>query len=331
MHGDTCRNRHPTETRGFNCTVTSGMLTIMGIPKEVIQQAARQGGYVTRAQLLRAGVSASAVDRRISDGELTVVSQGTYQVFASNDHIDLIRGALLALPKAVASHQSAAHLLDFPRLPKLEPTVLVASHTTHTFPGVMVRRCDDLDPSHLTTVERVPVTNVVRTVFDLAGVIQFSEFDAIAEALILAGRMELRHLERITDQLARRGKPGSRSARDFIEIRSGTDSKSTTLERRGRAALVAAGLAPPIAQFSIPWDPGRRFDAAYPNAMLAVEWDSRAWHQQRAAMTADRERDREAALHGWFVARFTWQDVTENPANVGATVAALLNDRRAAS
>ncbi|MGH3649464.1 MAG: endonuclease domain-containing protein, partial [Acidimicrobiia bacterium] len=242
-----------------------------------------------------------------------------------------IRGALLALPGAVASHHSAAHLLDFPRLPKLKPTVLVASHTTHKFTGVTVRRCEDLDRSHLTIVERVRVTNVVRTAFDLAGALEFNEFDAMAEALILAGRMELRHLERMTNQLARRGKPGSRSARDFIAIRSGTDSRATILERKGHAALVAAGLPSPIAQFPIPWDPGRRFDDAYPDAMLAIEWDSRAWHEQRAAMRADRKRDREAALHGWFVARFTWQDVTENPADVGATVAALLNDRRAAS
>jgi hypothetical protein len=303
----------------------------MGVPKAVLERAARQGGYVTRAQLVQAGLSDSAIDRRVSSGELVVVSYGTYQLLRSTNHIDLIRGAVLALPDAVASHQSAAHLLDLPRLPALMPTVTVASHTTHEFPGVVVRRSDDLTRKHLTTVDRVPVTNVPRTLFDLAGLLDFREFDGIAEAAIVAGRMEMRHFEGIAGELARRGKRGSRAAQDFVAMRSGTDPRSTALERKGRAALIAAGLPPPVAQYPIPWSSGRRFDDAYPDAKLAIEWDSRAWHQQRASMQSDRQRDRDAAVHGWYVIRFTWDDVTKRPAEVGATVAFLLQNRRAAS
>ena len=292
-----------------------------------MQQAAKQGGHVARAQLLDGGMSARAVDRLVGSGELTVVESGVYQVFPSDDHIDLIRGALLALPDAVASHESAAHLLKFPRLPDLRPTVMVRSHTTHRFPNVTVRRCDDLDRTHLTKVDRIRVTNVARTVFDLAGVLQFGEFEEIAEALILSGRLELRHLERLLDELARRGKPGVRAARDFIEMRSGGDPKATKLERKGREVLAAHGLPTPEPQYPIPWDPQRRFDDAYPEAMLAIEWDSRAWHTQSKAMASDRERDREAATHRWFVVRFTWQDVTERPEEVARTVATLLKQR----
>lgn len=305
------------------------MLGEMGLPKRIIEQAARQGGYVTRDQLFSAGLSESSVDRRLRTGELTVVARSTYQVIPSSDHIDLIRGALLTLPDAVASHQSAAHLLHFPRLPKLVPTVVVASHTTHRFPGVTVRRSDDLDKSHLTNVEGVRLTSIVRTTFDLAGILKFKEFDVMAEALILDGRMELRHFERITNELARRGKPGSRAARDFITIRLNGDPRATLLERKGRSVIAEAGLPLPIPQYPIPWDPDRRFDDAYPDATLAIEWDSRRWHEQRAAMAEDRKRDREAALHAWYVARFTWEDVTEHPDEVAATIAGLLEDRLA--
>jgi hypothetical protein len=303
----------------------------MGVPKAVLERASRQGGYVSRAQLVEAGLSDSAIDRRVSSGELVVVSHGTYQLLPSTDHIDLMRGAVLALPGAVASHQSAAHLLDLPRLPTLMPTVTVASHTTHRFPGVVVRRSDDLTRKHLTTVDRVPVTNVLRTLFDLAGLLDFREFDGVAEAAIVAGRIQLRHFDEITGELARRGKRGSRSARDFVAMRLGTDPRSTALERKGRAALIAVGLPPPVAQYPIAWSPGRRFDDAYPDAKLAIEWDSRAWHQQRSAMQSDRQRDREAAIHGWHVIRFTWDDVSKRPGEVGATVAVLLQNRRTAS
>lgn len=300
----------------------------MALPKPLVERAARQGGYITRTQLLEAGISPSAIDRRIRSHELTVVSEGTYQVFPSAEHIDLMRGALLALPEAVASHQSAAHLLDFPRLPELVPTVMVASHTTHRFHGVIVRRCDDLEKSHLTGVSGVRVTNVARTAFDLAGILEFGEFDAIAEALILDGRLKLRHFGAMTDDLARRGKPGSRAAKDFIAIRLGGDPRATALERRGRAVLASAGLPAPVPQFPIPWDPRLRFDDAYPDARLAIEWDSRAWHLQKKAMAADRRRDREAALHAWYVIRFTWEEVTNEPEQVAATVTRLLDERR---
>lgn len=300
----------------------------MGITRSIVERASRQGGYITRQQLLDAGHSESAIDRMVRSADLLVVSHGTYQVFPSEDHIDLMRGAVLTLPGAVVSHQSAAHLLEFPVLPALEPTVTVASHTTHKFPGVTVRRCHDLARSHLTTFQRLRVTNVARTTFDLAGILDYDEFDAIAESLILAGRMEPRHLERIEDELARRGKRGSRSVHDFVAVRAGRDPKATTLERKARAALAAAGLPTPVPQFPIPWSPGKRFDDAYPDATLALEWDSRAWHEQRAAMTSDRARDREAAMHGWFVARFTWEEVTKRPEQVGESVAFLLRHRR---
>lgn len=301
----------------------------MALPRPLIERAARQGGYITRDQLLAGGLSASAVDRRIRSGELTVVSESTYQVFPSSDHVDLMRGALLALPEAVVSHQSAAHLLEFPRTPALVPTVVVASHTTHKFRGVIVRRCDDLDKSHLTRVDGLRVTNIARTIFDLGGILEYAEFDAIAEALILDGRMKIHHFERMTNDLARRGKPGSRAAKEFIAVRFGGDPRATALERRGRAVLAAAGLRPPIAQYQIPWDPGRRFDDAYPEARLAIEWDSRAWHLRKAAMAADRRRDREAALHGWYVIRYTWEEVTDEPELVATTVASLLRERQA--
>lgn len=306
------------------------MLGQMGIAKRVLDLAARQGGYIRRGQLMSQGLSPSAIDRRVNEGEITAVTPGVYLVIPSRDHIDLMRGAVLALPDAVVSHQSAAHILRFSKLPALKPTVVVPSHTTHRFPGVTVRRCDDLIDSDMVEVEGLAVTNTTRTFFDLGRLLKFREFDAIGEALIIAGRMELDQFEQMTHRLARRGKPGSRSAHDFLEIRAGSDRKATVLERKGRAVLTAAGLPEPIPQFPIPWAPCCRFDDAYPDAQIALEWDSRAWHQQRAAMAADRRRDREAAAHGWVLLRYTWDEVTKTPQDIVNTVATLLRDRQLA-
>ncbi|HEU4894679.1 MAG TPA: hypothetical protein VFT85_02485, partial [Acidimicrobiia bacterium] len=281
-------------------------------------------------QLVAYGLSPSIIDRRVNEGVLTPVVPGVYVVFPARDDTDLLRGAVLALPDAVVSHHSAAHLLDFPRLPERKPTVVVPSHTTHRFPDVTVRRCNDLVPGDVTEVDGLPVTSVTRTLFDLSRLLRFREFDAIGESLIISGMMELGNFDDMTERLARRGKGGSRFARLFLEIRSGHESKATVLERKGREVLAGGGLPKPEAQHPIPWAPTRRFDDAYPDARLAIEWDSRAWHQQRAAMTADRRRDREAAAHGWVVVRLTWDEITETPHESVSSVGSLLRDRRTA-
>ena len=267
----------------------------------------------------------------MSAGDLTPAIPGIYIVIPSVDYVDLLRGAVLGLPKAVVSHQSAAHLLRFPKPPVLIPTVVVASHTTHRFPGVTVRRCSDLAESDVVVVDGLAVTNVVRTFFDLGGLLRFKHWDAIGESLIIAGKMELASFEDLTVRLARRGKPGSRHAHEFLQVRTGHIPKATVLERRGRDVLAQAGLPAPLSEYQIPWQQGHRFDDAYPEARVAIEWDSRAWHEQRAAMAADRRRDREAAAHGWVVLRFTWEEVTDRPHEVVETVGLLLHDRKIAS
>jgi hypothetical protein len=273
-------------------------------------------------------MSGSSIDRRIAAGELEVVVSSVYRVYDSPEHPDLIQGALLALPNAVASHQSAAHLLAFPRLPSLVPTVTVPSHTTHVYPGIIVRRCTDMQRSDITTVNGIRSTTVARTAFDLSGVLEYSLFDEIVEALLVAGRLELRHLERVLARLGRKGKPGTRPVRDFISLRAGIDPKATKLEIKGRAVLARRGVPTPVPQFPLPWDESRRFDDAYPDAMVAIEWDSRLWHLRQQAMTDDRRRDRMAARQGWVVLRFTWEDVTERPDEIADTVAVVLAARR---
>ena len=300
----------------------------MEVSKAVIDLATKQGGYVRRDQLVDIGLSQSAIDRRVKARVLTAAANGTYIVIPSDSHIDLMRGATLSLSKAVVSHQSAAHILRFPRLPPLEPTVVVPSHATHRFPGVTVRRCDDLDDSDIVKVDGLAVTSVVRTMFDLSGVLSFDEFDAVAESLLIERRTDLASFERITSRLARRGKTGSRAAKEFLRIRAGDTGLATALERRGQALLSAHRLPPPTQQFPIPWSPSQRFDAAYPTERIAIEWDSRAWHEQRSAMTADRRRDRQAVAHAWVVLRFTWEDIADRPDEVIETVSQLLKDRQ---
>ncbi len=96
------------------------------------------------------------------------------------------------------------------------------------------------------------------------------------------------------------------------------------MERLGARILITEGLPAPHFEFSIPWEADRRFDVAYPDQLLAIEWDSRRWHTRADAFVRDRERDRRAVLHGWRVLRFTWEDLTDQPLMVVESVRGAL-------
>ncbi len=57
-----------------------------------------------------------------------------------------------------------------------------------------------------------------------------------------------------------------------------------------------------------------------------TELDSRTWHEQRAAMDADRRKDQRALANDYAPFRFTWRHLTrewaENSADLLATLAA---------
>jgi hypothetical protein len=112
----------------------------MRIVGEMMRLAARQGGYARREQLVALGLSPSAIDRRVNEGELTPVTPGVYRLFPPRDHTDLLRGAVLALPDAVVSHQSAAYLHGFSILPEMQATVVVPSQTTEPHDGAHAGR-----------------------------------------------------------------------------------------------------------------------------------------------------------------------------------------------
>ncbi len=69
---------------------------------------------------------------------------------------------------------------------------------------------------------------------------------------------------------------------------------------------------------------GYEVDFTWPDRRLAVETDSAGFHETTRARRNDPTRDRALMLAGWRVARFTWWDVTAQPARVASELSALL-------
>lgn len=283
--------------------------------------ASRQGGVITLAQATGCGLGRDAIRHRIKVKRWTAVSRSIYRLIEMDEPHQLIRAAVAVLPNSVVSHEAAAEIHGIPRVRRGLAVVSVHSRTTHSFPGVTVHRNHDLHESHTELQGDLPTTTLPRTVIDLAGLLHPKHVERIVDDLITQKRLSIERINRVLSDVARRGKPGSGTMRTILAGRGvGPERNATQLERRGLAVLRDGGLPVPSLEHAIPWNPARRFDACYPMWRIAIEWDSRRWHQSDEAFEQDRERDRSALLHGWSVYRFTWRDVTERPDQVVETI-----------
>lgn len=288
----------------------------------------RQGGFLRRDQAFAFGLTRSQVAQRLRDGRWSRVGKYGYLLVAMQQPIDRVRAAVAGLPGAVGSHETAAELHGIPRVRRGLAVVTVHSQTTHVFPGVTVRRSHDIGEEDIVEIDGLPVTGVARTIVDLAALLTPAHLGAIVDDAVAAGLTSIEELMGLRDRIARRGKPGVKTLREVLDERAPGPERGTSLERRGAQILIDGGLPEPEYEFPIPWDGGRRFDAAYPEHRLAIEWDSIRWHTQLDAFQRDRERDRAATIHDWRILRFTWKDVSEHPERVVATVRTALGANR---
>jgi len=68
---------------------------------------------------------------------------------------------------------------------------------------------------------------------------------------------------------------------------------------------------------------GMTVDCLWPEEWVIVELDGGPAHGGPAAMKRDRERDLALRGMGYTVVRYTWEQVTERPAEVAADLRAL--------
>lgn len=213
---------------------------------------------------------------------------------------------------ATASHASAGRLwpLDgFEATEAVEITVPVGRHTS--LDGVTVHRTRNLHPRDRTRIGEIPVTRVERTLIDIA-------LSADEEALEIATESAIRRGFTTTERLARRvgdhwGKHGLRPLRYFIRLQQEKPSKSRW-EVKLRRLIREAGLPEPVREFSV-WDGEkmREVDLAYPDGLIAIEYDSYTWHSRRQEWERTHTRSANLISLGWTVLPVTMDDIELRP------------------
>jgi very-short-patch-repair endonuclease len=205
---------------------------------------------------------------------------------------------------AVLSHSSAGELWGMlrARRPPSPPAVDVDVHVTVPTEagrkrrrGVVAHRSRTLTPKHVTRHLNIPVTTPSRTLADLRRTLPQSQF---AAALRQAEFLRLPIAEKL----------GSDHTRSELETRF------LALCRRHRLPKpeVNVGVGP----FTV--------DFLWPEKRLVVEVDGWDTHQTRSAFEDDRSRDLKLKLLGYEVVRFTWRQLADDPAAVGAALRKLL-------
>jgi hypothetical protein len=279
---------------------------------EVVAAFARvQHGLVTLLQLLEAGLTESAISKRVARGALHRVHRTVYSV----GHIALSREArflaavLASGPGALLSHLSAAELWQISRF--RAHLIAVVAPRKREVKGVRVHAARHLHRRDATSRNRIPVTSTPRlfvdltdvlTAYQLANVIHeaafrghFSELatrDAIERA---NGRHNLHVLEKAL-RLNAAGSAGTKSGHEDAFL----------------ALLDSIGFPEPRVNTDLH---GFEVDFHWPQRKLAVEVDG-VGHGRPRTLRDDAHEDRTLRAAGYTVLRFTGDDLQRRPAEV---------------
>jgi hypothetical protein len=225
-----------------------------------------------RVQLLAAGISSSAIGRRIDTGALIPRYRGVYRVghVAPSVEADYHAAVLACGPGSFLSGSAAAHLYGLLRRRKA-PAPEVTTRAKRRIPGLATRRARGLGPRDTTIYRGIPATTVPRTLVDLGATLTIDELAvACHEASVRHGVKP----ERVEESLERKpNAPGGAKLRRVL--RGDVAVSLSRLERSFISLIDKEGLPRPLTNAPAG---GRHVDCRWPECRLTVELDSYRFH-----------------------------------------------------
>jgi very-short-patch-repair endonuclease len=269
-----------------------------GPEAQIARLAEREQGVLATEELLACDLSPSGISRRVRASRLHRLHPGVYAV----GHTALSREArLLAAVKACGkgaalSHQRAAELWDLsPRCPGPTHVTVPVARNPARDRRITVHRSRTLTQADVTRREGIPVTTVSRTLLDLKRALSRELWEAAV------------------DRARSRGMDVSGIV-DEAPTRSALERKLLRLCRRHRIPEPRVNV--PVGAFLV--------DFLWAESRLIVEVDGYEYHRGRKSFEADRARDAELTRKGYRVLRFTYRQVTQDPARVARALWDLL-------
>ena len=275
-------------------------------------QAAREAGY-TRGQIrhrLQSGQWSRVVGQVVMD---TTRPAGAYErIVAANS----------TWPEGIVGLRTAAEWYGIPIERARRVEVYTTMHRRPTADLLPLR--GTLAPHEVDRRPRsgVAVTTCERTIIDCLALLP--ENDATAVLAYVMSRSMLCYDDLLTAIADRHGRPGVAQLRMIAKFsRKGAVNKA---ERRLQELLEAAGLTGWTSVEKVRDGTGRIIadpDILFVRENVIVELDGRSAHGSRRFQD-DRTRQNALVMLGYTILRFTWEDLTQRPSYVVATVRAAL-------
>jgi hypothetical protein len=234
-----------------------------------------------------------------------------------------IGAGLLLADRGAVSGRSAAALWGTDVLVRGAPIEVTVPRSIRIRAGsrlAVIR--SELPTADIAAWAGIPVTNAVRTAFDLGRRPPLTEAVVALDAMLAARLVTHADLARFTASHAEW--PGSRRLR--LAVRLSDSGAASPMESRMRMVLIAGGLPRPVTQFEVYDEQGlfvARLDMAYPRKRLGIEYEG-DHHRGPAAFQHDLRRINALRACGWTVLRFGSRDIYREPAKVVAMVRRVL-------
>ena len=269
------------------------------------------------------------IHRLNEQGWLAREHQGVYRVGALTMD-GVLWAAVLAMGEgAVVTHRSAGHELAVLRGRWPRAVDVTAPTRRRARDGIRVHIAR-LHPRDVTTRRGLRFTTVSRTLLDLAADLSEPALQAAVDEARVQRRL---HRPSIEATIARApGHHGIGALRRAVARHDrGRGIPVGDFERRAIGFLRDHDFPPYVRNFTVKVD-GEPFtlDIAWVKQRVALELDSRTYHDNDPSFATDRRRSRRLGAVGWHVVRGTWLDLDERPAELAADVWALLEARQVA-
>jgi Transcriptional regulator, AbiEi antitoxin len=283
--------------------------------------AAKQFGYITRAQLLAIGLGPAAIKYRVKIGRLTPVYAGVYGVgYVNRTPVARACAAVLACGRRAAlSHGSAATLWGFNK--HWDVPFEVIAPTVRARDGVKVHRSRVLRRRDITRQHGIRVTSPARTVLDYVPRLSEKRVRRVVNDGLRGPHL---HLDDLGDVLRRNPThPGTKRLLRFVEDPSGPTN--SPLEDDFVEFAKRYGLPAPVTNT---WLGGYEVDILYPAERVIVEVDGFDFHSDRDSFERDRDRDANMLEADYLTVRVTKERMSHTPGREARRLNAILDRRR---
>lgn len=268
-------------------------------------RASQQHGRINVRQLREAGVDKRRTQRWLAQGRLHRIHRGVYAVghVARSAKADYM-AAVLACAGSAISHRAAGWLLKLLRGAAPPPEITVPTTADRRHREIVIHRVRALHWRDTMTVDGIRLTNVPRTLLDLAPRLAPEDLARACHEAWVHHRVRPHHVEAC---IARNPhKPGAAKLR----IALGANATLSDLERGFLKLLRNHGIPLPRTNIDLLGD---KVDCHWPDRNLTIELLSYSFHATRHAFETDIARRRRSN----HVA-YTYGDVFERPAQTVA-------------